>query len=222
MIKYDHEGFNPELLKENGLDKIQINMIPNNSRVLEIGCATGFMSEYLRKIKNCYVLGVECDTEMAKLAATRCDILMQGKIDDKAFQNKIDAVVKEKGQFDIVFMSQVIEHIAFPNEVLVKIKDWLTDNGSLVISLPNVAHWRSRLRLLFGVWEYEKYGLFDNTHLRFFTIPGFRRDLENAGYKVVDEGYSMPILTPKVIRAYYIKLFKNLIAFTFVFMAKKR
>jgi len=43
-------------------------MIPNKSKVLEVGCATGFMSEYLRKKKNCFVYGVEYDEEEAKIA----------------------------------------------------------------------------------------------------------------------------------------------------------
>jgi methionine biosynthesis protein MetW len=244
MIKYDNQHFNPNLLDDNNIDKIQINMIPDNSRVLEIGCATGFMSEYLKKEKNCFVYGVEYNDAQAKIAKEKCDEVLSGGIDDLSLQNKIDGFVNENQKFDVIFMSQVIEHIAYPNSVLYKLKDWLADDGVLIISTVNVAHWSSRLKLLKGIWKYEEYGLFDNTHLRFFSIDGFEQDLVDAGYLVVDEGYNVSDISPLFfipkIRALhvtnvfkilgllnsgmyksYCKKFRNLIGYQFVFKVKK-
>jgi len=196
MIKYDKDNFDPNNLDDNDIDKIQIKMIPDNSTVLEIGCATGFMSEYLKKEKKCFVYGIEYNESQAKLAKKKCDLLLCGGIDDAKIQGNLDRYVKEKQKFDVIFMSQVIEHIAYPDKALIKLKDWLSNDGALIISTVIVTHWKSRLRLLFGKWEYEEYGLFDNTHLRFFNVNGFEKMLINAGYEIVDAGYNIDDFTP--------------------------
>ncbi|WP_066351135.1 class I SAM-dependent methyltransferase [Aliarcobacter skirrowii] len=244
MIKYDNNNFYPDLLDDNNIDKIQIKMIPNNTKVLEIGCATGFMSEYLKKEKKCFVYGVEYNEAQAEVAKEKCDEILSGGIDDITLQNKLDRYVEENQKFDVIFMSQVIEHIAYPNSVLDKLKDWLADDGVLIISTVNVAHWSSRIKLLRGIWKYEEYGLFDNTHLRFFSIDGFEQDLISAGYEVVDEGYNVSDISPlffipkiRVLHVtnifkilgllnsgfykWYCKKFRNLIGYQFVFKVKK-
>ena len=245
MIKYDYEKFDPTLLNDNDIDKIQIEMIPNNSRILEIGCATGFMSEYLRKHKGCFIYGIEIDPEQAEIAKSRCDEISCGSVDEISLQQKIDLFVSDSGKFDIIFMSQVIEHIAESNKILVLLKQWIKEDGYLVISTVNIAHWKSRFRLLFGKWRYEKYGLFDETHLRFFSVESMEVDLKNAGYQIVDQGYHVIDFTPfyavpllkKItvynliklfklqharVYKYYLEKFKNIIGFQFVYKAKMK
>jgi len=196
MLKYDNETFEVDKLKENNIDRIQLGMVPENSNVLEIGCATGYMSEYLIQKMGCKVTGIEIDPHHAETAKDKCHRFILGGIDDYSVQQQLDLLVLEQGRFDVVFMSQVIEHIASPENVLVKIQDWLDPKGCLVISTCNIAHWKYRLKLLFGKWEYEKYGILDETHLRFFTTHSFRKVLENCGYRVVDEGYSFEDFCP--------------------------
>ena len=51
-----------------------------------------------------------------------------------------------------------------------------------------------RLGLLFGVFEYRDRGILDFTHLRFFTMHTIRREIENAGFRIVAiSGSSVPI-----------------------------
>lgn len=243
LVKYDYLDFNPEKLKANDIDRIQMNMIRPKSRVLEIGCATGFMSSYMRKTLGCNVVGIEYDIEQAESAKTNCDLVFSGGIDSEIVQTNLDATVAESGSFDVVFMSQVIEHVGYYRPVLEKIrKDWLAPNGNLIVSTVNVAHWSSRLRLLMGKWEYEDYGLFDSGHLRFFTPNSLEKDLRRAGFKVVEEGLSildfrplffLPFLkkvTPHALliripffgsqlSRIYKKIFRNSITFQFVYKA---
>ena len=163
-----------------------------------------------------------------------------GGIDDNEVQQKLDQFVVEKGKFDVVFMSQVIEHIANPVGVLTKIHEWIDHTGILVISTCNIAHWKCRLRLMMGKWEYEDAGIFDSTHLRFFTTRSFKRLLQNCRYRIIDEGYTVEdfcpfylfigrrVLAPSAIlrcipfagqylRQKYIYLFRNLISTQFVY-----
>ncbi|MRR07057.1 MAG: class I SAM-dependent methyltransferase [Deltaproteobacteria bacterium] len=244
MTKYHVEMFDPERLSENDIDRIQLALVPAGTRVLEIGCATGYMTDYLRQSKGCFVAGVEKRQAECLKAEERCNVLFKGGIDESAIQKEIDSFVAATSPFDVVFMSQVVEHLACPLTVLEKAREWLTDSGILVVSTVNVAHWKSRLRLLAGKWEYEEYGLFDSTHLRFFTPHSLREELECAGFVVVDEKYSLDDLTPfptiaginlltpgnllrvipfvgKRLWKWYGTAFKNLVGFQFVYACIK-
>lgn len=53
--------------------------------------------------------------------------------------------------------------------------------------MPNIAYLRARVRLLLGVWRYEDTGIFDRTHLRFFTRATVRELVESAGLEIVRE-----------------------------------
>jgi methionine biosynthesis protein MetW len=242
MIKYHQDAITFQALKENNIDRIQLQMIPANSRVLEIGCATGYMSEYLIKEKGCQVLGIEPVAEQAYAAIARGIDVKIGTVDSLNIQTYLDQEVKLHGPFDVLFMSQVIEHIAEPEVILKRMKDWLSPTGVLIISTCNIAHWKCRFRLLGGEWKYEEYGVFDKTHLRFFTIKSFKEMLSHCGYSISDFGFTFEdicpfkilfdtrILAPSDIlrlipfagaglRKRYTILTKNFIATQFVFKA---
>lgn len=168
--------------------------------------------------------------------------LIEGSIDAASVRAQLDAHVAEVGKFAVVFMSQVIEHIADPQDLLTKLRDWIMPGGSLVVSTCNVAHWRIRLNILCGRWEYTDYGILDRTHLRFFTVHSFRRLLAECGFNIVDEGYSFEDICPfrllidkrvlaptdllrlipfvgQGLRKKYIHRFRNLIATQFAYKA---
>lgn len=240
MIKYHQDSIDFQSLKENNIDRIQLEMIPANSRVLEIGCATGYMSEYLIREKGCRVIGVEPVREQAEAAIARGMAVHTGNIDDPEIQSDLDKEVTRQGAFDVLFMSQVIEHIVDPEAILQRMKGWLAPNGILVISTCNIAHWQCRFRLLVGKWEYETYGVFDRTHLRFFTINSFQKMLTRCGYDIIEFGFTfedicpfkilfdtrilapsdilrlIPLAGPR-LRKKYTDLTKNFIATQFVF-----
>jgi len=241
-IKYHNDDFDVRRLNENNIDRIQFAMLPEDGTVLEIGCATGFMSAYLQQQMGCTVTGVELNSAQAAAAREHCRYLIEGNITDSSVQAQLDAHVAEKGKFTVVFMSQVIEHIADPKDLLTRLRDWIMPDGSLVVSTCNVAHWRNRLNLMLGRWEYADYGLLDRTHLRFFTVHSFRRLLQECGFNIMDEGYSFEdfcpfrllidkrVLAPTDLlrlipfigmrlRKQYIYRFRNLIATQFAFKA---
>jgi len=242
-LKYHQDTFNYQQLKPNNIDKIQIDMIPEGSSVLEVGCASGYMGEYLIQEKGCSFLGVETDRAAATAAGQRGLTVLSGNIEDVDTQEMINRHITETDTFQIIFMSQVIEHIAQPENTLQILKQWMAPGCSLVISTCSVAHWRSRFRLLWGTWQYEDYGIFDRSHLRFFTISSFRELLEQCGYTVTDFGYEFEDICPfKILfgkrliapsdllrllpfvgmglRKKYTDLSKNLIAHQFAYKAR--
>ena len=173
-IKYCYQGrFDPLKLEATNIDRLSTALVPENSKVLELGCATGFMGRYFRRRRHCQVIGVDINP------AVKPDIV--GNLNLAATWTKI----KKFQPFDLVFASAIIEHLPNPEATLQLIKAVLKPEGMLIITAPNVAHWRLRLKLLCGHWDYEDYGLLDRTHLRFFTYFSFQKLIRSAGFKVI-------------------------------------
>ena len=180
-MKYDYgKEFDPHQLEPTNIAKLSTGFIPKKSNLLELVCATGFMSKYFTQVKQCRVFGVEIDPEMAKIAAKSCENILVGDLDQPQTWSKIQAV----SPFDVVFASAVIEHLQNPWAALQSIKQVLKPQGILIVTTSNIAHWRMRLQLLFGRWNYQPYGTLDNTHLRFFTYDTFRDAVEQAGFVI--------------------------------------
>ncbi|MDQ4067946.1 MAG: class I SAM-dependent methyltransferase, partial [Actinomycetota bacterium] len=78
----------------------------------------------------------------------------------------------------------VLEHLPEPGLALKAVAELCRPGGAVVISVPNVANWQARLRLLRGVWRYEPTGLFDSGHLRFLTRDTLFELVEDGGLTV--------------------------------------
>ena len=94
------------------------------------------------------------------------------------------------GPFDAVVCGDVLEHIADPWGTLAALAGLLRPGGRAVVSLPNAAHWTVRRALLRGRFPREDHGLFDRTHLRWFTRADARALVTGAGLQVVDERFT--------------------------------
>jgi 2-polyprenyl-3-methyl-5-hydroxy-6-metoxy-1,4-benzoquinol methylase len=158
------------LLSWTGTDKL----------VLELGCSTGYMSQYMVEKNNCSVTGVEVDERAAQQAAKYCQKVLVRDL------NSLDWINELSGKsFDVVLMADVLEHLSDPQKLLIQIQRVLGPGASVVICLPNVLHWVTRMKMLIGRYDYENGGTLDHTHLRFYTVRTARELIESAGYRVV-------------------------------------
>src|SRR5262249_2262621 len=66
----------------------------------------------------------------------------------------------------------------------------LAPGGALWASIPNFAHWYPRLRVAAGRFDYDRRGILDHTHLRFFTRDSFERLVHEHGWAVARRGYT--------------------------------
>ncbi len=55
----------------------------------------------------------------------------------------------------------------------------------MVISVPNFSHWYARLKVGLGLFDYDRRGIFDYGHLRFFTMISLSRMLDSTGFEIV-------------------------------------
>ena len=165
-------------LDENNSSKKQLNLIGNNKRVIDFGCATGYFAQFLKQ-KGCYVVGVELNPEAAKIAEHHCDQVLVADLD---FTPILEILRDQK--FEVAVFGDVLEHLRDPWRVLEEVRQILQPDGYVVASIPNIAHGAVRLSLLQGHFEYADLGLLDNTHLRFFTRKTVQELFERAGYTV--------------------------------------
>lgn len=176
------KSFNPNNLDEHNIDRQTLGFIPNKSRVLEIGCATGFMGKYLIEKKKCTVVGVELRSDEAKEAKKLLTKIIEGNIESSLVLKEI----AQEEKFDVILASALIQHLVRPFEALSAWRKFLKKDGTLVITCSNIGHWSMRFNIILGKFNYEEYGLLDNTHLHFFTPQTFKDLLKNAGYEIME------------------------------------
>jgi 2-polyprenyl-3-methyl-5-hydroxy-6-metoxy-1,4-benzoquinol methylase len=172
----DHKSYHHSTLSP--VHETILGMIGQGADVLEIGCATGYMTKALHNRLGCHITAVEIDPAQAEQAKPEADKLIVGNICESETQNRVGS------GFDYVIMADVLEHLPEPAEVLRWVKTIIGDKGSLIVSVPNVAYYKIRKQLLLGRWDYTDFGIMDNTHLRFFTEKTLKTMLTDNGYHI--------------------------------------
>lgn len=145
-------------------------------RVLDLGCADGHLGGALRDAGH-EVVGV--DGAPSAEAAERLDRYVVADL-DAGIPSEVT------GDFDVVLVADVLEHLREPSSLLEQIRGRLRPGGRVVGSIPNFAHWYPRVRVASGLFDYDARGILDRGHLRFYTRRSFRRMCEDVGYQVVD------------------------------------
>jgi 2-polyprenyl-3-methyl-5-hydroxy-6-metoxy-1,4-benzoquinol methylase len=141
-------------------------------RVLDLGCATGTTGAALKARQPAHVTGIEIEPEYAREAARVLDCVIEG---DVARLPDLD------GPFDALIAADILEHLSDPWTTLRAYAGLLTPGATVVVSLPNVGHWSTYWYLARGTWPRKPEGIFDATHLRWFTLPDARALLAQAG-----------------------------------------
>lgn len=159
-------------------DVILLRHVEDGKRVLELGCSTGYITRRLLQ-KKCTVTGIENDSEAARAARTTGARVLDRDL------NSEDRFAGLQPEFDVVLMGDVLEHLVNPYEVLRQVRDLLSEGGYIVVCLPNVVHWLTRLQIALGQFSYQSVGTLDATHLRFFTPRSAHCMIEEAGYRLL-------------------------------------
>jgi 2-polyprenyl-3-methyl-5-hydroxy-6-metoxy-1,4-benzoquinol methylase len=160
------------------------------SRILDLGCSSGLLSEQLRA-RGHYVVGV--DKEEIGSVRERLD-------EFHAVDLERESLGDLNGEFDLVIAGDILEHLSDPLGALRQIKRALRPRGQVIMSVPNFAHWYPRVRVTLGAFGYDRRGILDATHLRFFTRSSLRRLAEAAGFDVVEEtatGLPLGVITDR-------------------------
>ena len=182
MTKYD---FKLDLDTKNSISII-VEHIKDNTKILEFGSANGRLTKYLSENKNCIVDIVEISKESGTDAKRFANKALIGEIEGNIENYKWMEILKNE-KYDYIIFADVLEHLYDPWKVLAKSKRFLKDDGSILISIPNIAHNSIIIDLLKDEFNYRELGLLDNTHIRFFTYNTLKEMILQAGLVSVDE-----------------------------------
>jgi len=162
-----------------------LERVNTGARVLDLGCAGGYVGSLLRREKKCHVTGVD-------LVPLGADVVLDQFI-RYDLNEGVPAVPMQN--YDYVLLLDVIEHLAAPEQFVDDLRDAMRRGGRarVIVSTGNIAFIATRLMLLLGQFNYGKRGILDLTHKRLFTFASLRRLFEQGGFYVVDtSGISAP------------------------------
>lgn len=162
------------------------HLLPSGGSVLDLGCASGGLLALLRPGAS-HLAGLELSASAATAAAEVADLVVQGALEDPNLPF-------EASFYDLVVLADVLEHLPDPLAAVRRAAGWCRPGGSVLVSVPNIAHWRARLTLARGRWPAEESGTFDSTHLRWFTRASLATLLADAGLDGVELGAIVPAL----------------------------
>ncbi len=149
--------------------------------VLDVGCGAGSLGAAYRRLNpRARLLGIDMDPAAAEVAARRLDEVAVVDVEYDPLPFELDRPI------DCIIYGDVLEHLRDPWSVLRHHIAALSDEGTILICVPNLEHWSFADRLLRGTWDYEPSGLLDDTHLRWFSLETMRKGLLSLGLTLCD------------------------------------
>ena len=121
--------------------------------------------------------GIEIDDTSVELARGWCKNVYTSDLDDFDW-------ARIRKPYDIVLAADVLEHLKDAEKILASLKSVVSQQGYLVVSIPNVANLYVRINLMFGRFPYHTKGILDRTHLRFYTGKSAARALRKTGWVI--------------------------------------
>lgn len=147
--------------------------------VLDVGCSAGATGRELRRQFNVNSLyGIEVNKDFAASARQFYDAVFEIDLD-----TKLKLPVPQ--QVDMLLLGDVLEHTRSPDTVLNELLTYCTQDVQVLISLPNIQHVTAIANLIAGKWPQRDRGLFDRTHLRWFTRKSILQLLHTCQLKPV-------------------------------------
>ncbi|MEI8358139.1 MAG: methyltransferase domain-containing protein, partial [Deltaproteobacteria bacterium] len=173
-----------------GMDRVTTGLSRDGDDALavEVGCGAGALGAAFKAIcPEVVYVGLEQVEEAASRAAGRLDHVLRADAEDPAL------VLPDLPPLDCLIYGDVLEHLKDPWTTLRRHAALLHDEGVLLACVPNVQHWSVLANLLQGRWPLADEGLFDRTHLRWFTR-------ESLGELVASCGLQLQELAPRIFQ----------------------
>ena len=157
---------------------LSIEKVQSGSRVLDLGCAGGYVGALMKERRGCHVTGVDIYPLAPGIGL---DAFIQHDLNHDL--PKIQFL-----NYDYILLLDVLEHLASPENFVDNLYEAmkLSPRTQLLVSTGNVGFLITRVMHFLGQFNYGKRGIMDITHTRLFYLGSFRRIFEQAGFRVVE------------------------------------
>jgi 2-polyprenyl-3-methyl-5-hydroxy-6-metoxy-1,4-benzoquinol methylase len=157
-----------------------LRFVPTGVRcVLEVGCAEGAFSATVKERTGAEIWGIEFNPQAAERARAVLDHVLVGDADERIAE-------LPDTHFDAIICNDVLEHLVDPGATLRQLRRTLKPGGVVIASIPNIRFLPALSKVVFRKdFPQEDTGIFDRTHLRFFTRGSIVRMFKTAGFSVL-------------------------------------
>lgn len=192
--------------------ELLLDMVENNSKVLDLGCGDGYLLKLLKDKKNIRGNGIEISQNEVIQCLEKGLSVIQGNIDEglKQFADKT---------YDCVILNRTLQSANKPDYVL---EEMLRVGKKCIVSFPNFAYWRVRFYYFFKgnmpkskVLPFEWY---DTPNIHLLTIKDFFEFCEKRNIKILDALYTTKARKKKILQY---NIFSNLLAEEAIFVISK-
>lgn len=156
-------------------EKIFIDWVKDGSKVLDLACGNALVLKELKQKKRCWVAGIDISSLIVE---------EQKKIGvPAAAKNITDDNFCLENHYDYIIMSEILEHIQYPEKLIEKVKN---SADYFIISVPNSAFFRYRTDFLIKGRFFTQWACHPAEHLRYWSYTDFVAWLDALGLEVVD------------------------------------
>lgn len=143
-------------------------------QVVEFGAYDGATLTKLAQMhEHCHYVAVDNDADALSQIQSGSVSVIYDDLNEPDINKYIGCLGRDEKT--VILLLDVLEHLTCPEAFMGFIKKNFSSGAILIISVPNVRNWRTFFQLLKGDWPQHEYGLFDRTHLHFFTKKSFLR-----------------------------------------------
>lgn len=152
-----------------------VRLVGDNRRVIDFGSGPGVVASQLAH-QGCDITVVDGDRDALRLASGHASRAYCLDLNDPDWPQQLET----GDRYQVVVLADVLEHLTDPDAVLASAAKLLTDDGYVVLSLPNVSHNGVIASLWQGAFKYSDTGILDRTHVHFFSAQDLEPMLERA------------------------------------------
>ncbi|MBP5990210.1 methionine biosynthesis protein MetW [Piscinibacter sp.] len=159
--------------------EIIASLVPEGSRVLDLGCGNGELLAHLQTHRGCSGYGIEIADDNVLACAQRGVDVIQLNLED-------GLAIFEDRSFDVVLQLETLQHLRNTEKML---RETARVGRIGIVSFPNFAHWPNRLRVATGRMPVTKalpYEWYDTPNIRVGTYADFEVLARKDGLRILD------------------------------------
>ena len=155
------------------------NLVPQGSRVLDLGCGDGAMLAHLQRTRGCTGYGIEIDDANVLACTQRGVNVIQLNLEE-------GLALFDDQSFDVVLQLDTLQHLRNTEKML---RETARVGRIGIVSFPNFAHWPNRLHVVSGRMPVTKvlpYQWYDTPNIRVATYADFEVLARKDGLRILD------------------------------------